>query len=138
MSDRFVLVAWPPTVEMLARVLPRTETLYDEPSLALAEQVITMIETSPLSRHRFDAAKHVACDLIRDYRAMVRASPVAADDPAMVERVRNALCPFRREFPGACLDDRSRYTSCRQGRMGIVSCEEIAAKILALFSPPKE
>ena len=90
-EQRYVLVAWPPTAEMLARVLPQTEMLHDESSLALVEQAVTMIETSPLSRLRLDAGKHVACDLIRDYRAMCAASPIAADDPAVVERIGLAI-----------------------------------------------
>ena len=63
--------------------------------------------------------------------------PIAADDPAEVERVRERLCPYRRDAPGVCLDNHSRYAHCQQGRQGNVACEEIARNVLALFTPER-
>ena len=96
MSDRFVLVAWPPSDKMLERAGDMIEREFGESDWEEAKDMAECLNPRPI------------------YDAMCAASPVAADDPAMVERVADIIA--------------SPYENA----------DEKALAVLRLFSPPKE
>ena len=99
MSEQFVLIAWPPSDKMLERAGDMIEREFGESDWEEAKDMAECLNPRPI------------------YDAMCAASPVAADDPAVVERVTWAV--FNARKAGG-------------------NNEDIARDILRLFSPPKE
>ena len=114
METSWVLVRWPPTKEQL------------DAMRSVAFKAI-FPNGSPFEEADCQAFVWQA------FNDGVRASPVAADDPAMVERVARTACRATGfggpcgAFPGPC-DAPEKHCA------GFI----IAREVLGLFSPPKE